>query len=412
MVRKDVFVRQVRDALSHLYDPIHLQMHPLVNLMGLSRTVDKSAGEALRELLWETIEALRPEASIPPDRPEWLSYRLLWLHYIQAFGQAETCQELGLSQRSFYRRLAEAVEAVASLLWERYERIAPKAEPSPAEEGLLSPAEQAREEAVKLAREAPRQPINLLELLESAREIVLPLAKRQGIRLCFEVPPSLPLSYGDPAMVHQIFLNVLTEALRLAKDDSLALVVSVDDTQTIWRLGGLDESKAPRRDLDRVNGLVVSRGLLEVYDGRLWFERDERGVATLCFTFPCAKARVILIIDDDADTINLYRRHLEAGSYVVRMARSAEEMEAQLAAARPDLILLDVLMPRLDGWKLLQRLKTMPETADIPVVICSVLSQPGLALVLGAEEVLQKPIEAEALLKTVRRALARVSNAH
>ena len=406
LIRRDVFARQVKDALTHLYDPIHLQMHPLASLLALSRVAGKSVGESLRELFWETIESLRPMASVPPDRPEWLSYRLLWLHYVQALSQLATCQELGLGQRSFYRRLAEAVDAVVSLLWERYEQIGPSDGARESEEGELSPAEQAREEAVKLARESQRQPIDLLELLESAREIVSPLADQQGINLRINVPSSLPASYGDPAMVHQIILNVLTEGLRLASGGRLELAVSVEDAETVWRVQGLDESKAPKQDLDHVNGLVISQGLLEVYEGRLWFERDEQGIASLCFTLPCAKARGILIIDDDADTVNLYRRHLEASNYAVRTARSAEQMEAQLVEARPDLILLDVLMPRQDGWKMLQRLKTMPETTAIPVVICSVLSQPTLALVLGAEEVLQKPIDAEALIRTVRKVLA------
>ncbi len=206
-------------------------------------------------------------------------------------------------------------------------------------------------------------------------------------------------------MVHQIMLNVLAESLRLAQGGRLEVVVSVEGSETVWRICGLDEAKVAEQGLNRIDGLVISRGLLEVYDGRLWVEKGKDGFLTLVFTFPCAETKEILIIDDDADTVNLYRRHLETGSYIVRTARTVEQMETQLAEARPDLILLDVLMPRLDGWKVLQRLKTMPETADIPVIICSVLSQPSLALVLGAEEVLQKPIDAQDLLKAVRSAL-------
>ena len=69
-------------------------------------------------------------------------------------------------------------------------------------------------------------------------------------------------------------------------------------------------------------------------------------------------------------------------------------------------MLLDVLMPQEDGWDILQSLKTLPETASIPVVICSVLSQPHLALALGAAEVLRKPISEETLLATVKKVLA------
>ena len=60
-------------------------------------------------------------------------------------------------------------------------------------------------------------------------------------------------------------------------------------------------------------------------------------------------------------------------------------------------------MPEEDGWAILQYLQENSSTAEIPVVICSVLSQPQLALALGAKEVLQKPISREELLATVRR---------
>ena len=87
MIRRDMFVREVKDALVNLYDPIHLQTHPLVELLALQSSPGETAGESLRKLLWSTIESLRPAVSIPLMRPEWLNYRLLWLHYVQSFSQ-------------------------------------------------------------------------------------------------------------------------------------------------------------------------------------------------------------------------------------------------------------------------------------------------------------------------------------
>ena len=74
-----------------------------------------------------------------------------------------------------------------------------------------------------------------------------------------------------------------------------------------------------------------------------------------------------------------------------------------LSRRLPDLILLDVLLPRQDGWIILKALKSQARTAHIPVVVCSVIAQPELALALGAAEVLTKPISPEALLAAVHR---------
>ena len=414
MIRRDMFVREVKDALVNLYDPIHLQTHPLVELLALQSSPGETAGESLRKLLWSTIESLRPAVSIPLMRPEWLNYRLLWLHYVQSFSQQKVCGELGLSQRSFYRRQREALAAVASILWEkqlREERADEGAEDTRGEEDArqgpdLLPHELARDEALRLAHQARRQAVDLCAILDGAVKTLLPLAEQRGIRLRIDCPPSLPVAYGDPALFHQIILNVLTEGFELISGRTLMLAVRLGENETHWQLLGLDASKAPEQDVEQLVGLMVSRALLDVYGGRLWLERGEQAGFSLAFTVPFAKPMTILIIDDDINTVALYRRYLQGQQYIVRSARNRQEVSVQLGEAKPDVILLDVLMPQEDGWKLLQRLKTLPETESVPVVICSVLSQPGLALSLGAAKVLQKPIEERVLLETVQETLA------
>lgn len=404
MIRRDAFVRHVRDALANLYDPIHLQRHPLADLLKPACKPGETSGQALRSLLWQTIETLRPPESVPVNRPEWLSYRLLWLYYVQSAGQEATCQELGLSPRSFYRRLQQALEAVADILWASYEDSArPSAAPA---QPTLSPDERATEEAVRLARQAPRQPVSLAGALAVAQETVQPLLRQQGLTLVVEAPPSLPTVHADPAVLHQIILNVLTEAIDLASAATLHLSVSTVDGGTLWRLSGLNVKQAAEREAGERPGLAVSQNLLGVYGGRLWLERGEGGALTLLFSLPGANPATIVIIDDSPDTIELYSRYLQAQQYTVRVARSEQELTALLAETRPDLILLDVLMPQTDGWNILQRLKLLPETRDIPVVICSVLSQPRLALALGAAAVLRKPIDEATLLETVQQVLA------
>lgn len=413
MVRQAAFVRDVKDALSNLYDPIHLQTHPLVQVLAVPRRVGETTGETLRALLWQTIESLRPGPTVPARRPEWLSYRILWLYYVQAMPLPDVCQELGLSQRSFYRRHREALEAVASILWEQHRA-------TDEDEGPTQP-EGAPEEAVRLARQARRQPMPLRLVLQRAIETVQPLAEKEQVTLCLAVPETLPIAYGDPAMFHQIVLNVLTVGIRLARGDTISLRVEVAADHTRWSLAGLRDDGAEAV----ADELAISRALLAVYGGELRLDlgradlgradagRADAGraatgssTARLWFTIPSAQPPTVLIIDDDASTIALYSRYLQEDGYVIQTARRAAEVKALIHDAPPDLVLLDVLMPEEDGWRLLQRLRTWPQTAAIPVIICSVLSQPGLALALGATAVLQKPIAAADLLTTVREALA------
>jgi CheY-like chemotaxis protein len=159
------------------------------------------------------------------------------------------------------------------------------------------------------------------------------------------------------------------------------------------------------------SGLVISEGLLEAYGGELTLEQDDADEPLLHFVIPANKPADLLIVDDDSDTVRLYQVYCEGLDCTIRVASGVEEVDAQLGHGLPDAILLDVLMPQTDGWRILQRLKADPATAGVPIVVCSVLSQPRLALALGAEAVLQKPIERVILLRTLQEVLTRADTA-
>ena len=175
------------------------------------------------------------------------------------------------------------------------------------------------------------------------------------------------------------------------------------------RVDGLCLTSEAEEVLCSSSGYSVSRSLLEAYGGSLRFGQDAKGERFLYFSVPAIKPKTILMVDDDADTVSLYKRYLGGEEFALRIARNWEELRASLAEGRIDLVLLDLLMPDEDGWDILQHLKASPETASIPVVVCSVLSQPRLALALGAAQVLQKPIDQAVLLRAVRSLIGKGS---
>jgi CheY-like chemotaxis protein len=408
MTSETVFVRHVKDALANLYDPVHLQVHPLTELLPLERLPHESAGEALRKRLWQTIESLQPQASLPPHRPEWLSYRLLWLYYVQLFEPHAVQHELSLAERTFYRRLQEAVEAVASILWQEHRtHVAGAGTAGAATAGAQvndtnEAARHARETAIRLIQSGHREMVSLREALSGAVDTILPLAQQRRIALDVHATADLPDICGDPAVLHQVLVNVLLGGLELVGASALRLGVAVENGRTLWRLGPL---KAALDQATAHHAVVLSRELIAACGGDLAVRRVPDGGAEIGLVIPCKPLCTVLVVDDDADARELLARLLSAQGYAVEATHSAHEVAEILARSRPDAILLDVLMPQQDGWKLLQQIKTAEETADIPVIICSVLSQPGLAMSLGAAAVLNKPISEEALAQTLRRVL-------
>jgi CheY-like chemotaxis protein len=406
MVDKTAFVRHVKDALEKLYDPVHLQVHPLTDILVLRQMPGESCGEALRKLLWETVDSLKPSVSVTPHRPEWLSYRLLWLYYIQAMDREAIQRDLGLAERTFYRRLQEAVDAVASVLWEgRDANALPKGHASAWSSAEANSTQLARQKALRLIQAGQPQVVSMNGVATSAVETVLPLYQQRACSLALDIPTDLPATCGDPAVLNQIVVNALLGALEVGGSQGLTLHVSRLGRRVLWRVSGLNEAKSPE-ELLALNPIALSRELVAGCGGEFWVDHDAQAAPELRLTMTCVQPTTILVIDDDADSRQLLSRLLGAHGYVVWEAQSAQVVQTMLGDTSPGLILLDVLMPQQDGWKLLQRLKTQEDTASIPVVICSVLSQVGLATARGAAAGVQKPLSEAAHIETVGRILA------
>ncbi len=407
MLSREEFASCVKDALANLYSPAHLQTSPLADLLALQPNPWGTTGERLRAVLRETIALLKPPASLPIERSEWLSYQILWLHYVRLLNEQATCRELNISEATYYRYQREGLDALVSILWERCPQCQAQAgEPFPEQTALL-PSEQARARAIALLSTASRVPIDLVELLEGVREIILPLAGEQGVALRLDTSVAVPSVYGEPSVFRQIFVSVLAECIRTSPGSTLELGVQLTESEMIWQLRGLARSAGPAVALEDQSGYILGRDLLGLVHGRLWVGEDvSRGVSVF-FAMPVVKPKSVLVIDDDPATVNLYRRYLQAGDYAVLESRTAEQMETLLARARPDIVLLDLMIPRVDGWAILQALTTRPETAGIPVIVCSVIDEPSLALSLGASAVLVKPISQESLLEAIRWQLDR-----
>ena len=111
----------------------------------------------------------------------------------------------------------------------------------------------------------------------------------------------------------------------------------------------------------------------------------------------------LLVVEDDPSAVRLLRAYLEPDGYDIDVAVDGERALAAAAASRPSAILLDVLLPGMDGWDVLRRLKADPDLREIPVVIVTVVEEREVGLALGAVDYLVKPIERDALLGALNR---------
>jgi CheY-like chemotaxis protein len=119
----------------------------------------------------------------------------------------------------------------------------------------------------------------------------------------------------------------------------------------------------------------------------------------------------LLVVDDNEDIIHVYRRYLERTRFRVVHVGTGEAVLDQIGLIRPDVMLLDVMLPDMDGWEVLTRLHEHAETRTLPIIVCSVIRQEELALALGAVLYVPKPVRRGDLIQALEQALAQSSKA-
>ncbi len=263
-----------------------------------------------------------------------------------------------------------------------------------------------------------------------------PLADRKRQRL--EVDgASIPIE-ADGGRLRQILYNLLSNAIKFTGEEGTIRVeaaregnevrisvqdtgvgISVDDQQHVFeefRQVGDPNARVAGTGL----GLALTKRLVEAHGGRIGLT-SERGVGSTFTVWlpigspqlpggtdgtgtnrPGGSARV-LIIEDDPSSARLLHTYLTESGYEVAIAADGETGLAMVRADPPAAILLDVLLPTIDGWEVLRRLKLEPSARDIPVVIVTVVDERNVGLALGAVDYFVKPIEREALLARLAR---------
>jgi CheY-like chemotaxis protein len=377
----------VHDALGKLYDSLSLQQHALTALLQPVQNTPTQRGQDMRRLLLAGIRGMRPAPGVPATSPDWRAYRLLELRYIEGLDPQEAMRQLGLAKSQYYREQARAIDSVTALLWEQYQ----------AEHALNNASRQEliRAEAERLSASGQHDGLDDTALLADLAAVVEPLARARGIEARLLPVRSLRAMHADRVVLRQAILAAVSAAVNLPAARQLELRdLSTGHERGVcvraWPAG----SGLPEADLELCRSLAAA---LEATVTVL--SADD--ILEVRLMWPAGPPNLLLVIDDNVGLIELFRRYLAGHPWRVLSAGNGLEAREVMAADRPDVVIVDVMMPREDGWQFLLAMKTSAPLRDIPVVVCSVLEQPQIALTLGAAAYLPKPVTQQALLQTL-----------
>jgi signal transduction histidine kinase/CheY-like chemotaxis protein len=284
-------------------------------------------------------------------------------------------------------------------------------------------------------------PVSLADVIENGVAMVRERAASHGISLDCEIDPALGTTHADKRKLKQVVLNLLTNAVKFTPDGGSVRVearrvgdeaqVSVRDTgigipaeeqerifEAFQRGGRTARTSAEGTGL----GLTLSKRIVDLHGGRLWMQSEPGVGSTFSFAIPLVPAVVgpadeiaeevtatsgsVLVVEDDDRSAALLRVYLESAGYAVAVARDGVEGLELARSLEPAAVVLDVLLPRLNGWDVLVQVKSDPATSAIPVVIVSMIDEQGAGFALGAADYLVKPVDRESLLDALARCVA------
>jgi PAS domain S-box-containing protein len=295
------------------------------------------------------------------------------------------------------------------------------------------------------------QPIDPSELLDWAANSTAGLFETNGLQLVSEIEPGLPQIVGDRNRLLQVLINLISNAVKFTesgcvtcrvKQEDEGVCISIIDTgigiapedqpkvfEKFRQVGDTLTDKPKGTGL----GLPICKQIIDHHGGRIWVESERGKGSVFSFIIPTYASdpkttvnlnldtlvkqlkehvittktvldenrKTILVVDDDANIRELLRQQLENEGYNVREGKDGVDAIHQIKTARPDLILLDVMMPQINGFDVAAVLKNDPQTADIPIIILSIIENKERGYHIGIDRYLTKPINTEKLLSEI-----------
>lgn len=394
MLSDDEVLAALRLALRDLYDTPALRTNPLAGALGFAEA--PNAASELRRILIETIHGLRPGGETPPEAEAWRVYEILTYRYVQQCGQAEVAKQLGLSVRHLRREELRAAEVLAHHLRARFvdeEADAPLA-------GAL------HSELAWLDQQAQPEPLDLGEVLRGALAVVQPLAMAQGATLETALPETPVRLWSYPVALRQLVLELLTTALCQAGSQPVRVRAEAHAQEAIVEISVAGLPPGWAQQARCADALTLTERLAAPCRARLELRPEETDFAAkmaLPLSAPAQPQLDVLVIEDNEDTLRLLQRYVSESAFCVHGAQDLAQALQVAEHTPPHAIVLDVMMPRADGWEMLAHLRQHPLTQHAPVIVCSILAQEELALSLGASDYVRKPVSRTAFLQALER---------
>lgn len=276
-------------------------------------------------------------------------------------------------------------------------------------------------------------PLSLLDAVEGAVDSFRAVLEQTGRTIDVQIPEKMPRVAGDRDRVGQVLINFISNALKYSPGggtvtikarhtgDTVALSITdqgigigKEDQKNLFTKFYRVDSTLTREIGGTGLGLSICKSIIELLGGKVSVRSKQGEGSTFTFTLPVAPKELVrtpsvegplgsggkvLVVDRDPEIADLIETYLVKRGYEVIKAHTAANALKLARSEKPRVITLDVILDDADGFELLQRFKDHEETANIPVIVLSIVCDEGRSCRLGAANYLEKPIDQKRLLK-------------
>jgi CheY-like chemotaxis protein/two-component sensor histidine kinase len=294
--------------------------------------------------------------------------------------------------------------------------------------------------------------VNMAEVAERAIAATTSLFAQKNLKLIKNIDPDILEISGDRDKLIQVIINLISNSVKFTEKGSITcsvsrkgneLVVSVADTgigiakedyaavfEQFKQVGGDTLTDKPK---GTGLGLPICKEIVEHHGGHIWLESEVGKGSVFSFAIPVTasgsasikpmhlnelvkqlkeqmafsslkidgKNATILVVDDDDSIRSLLHQELSDAGYLIEEASNGKEALESIRKNRPDLIILDVMMPEINGFDVAAILKNDPQTMDIPIIVLSIVQDKARGFRIGVDRYLTKPIDTAQLFAEV-----------
>jgi len=292
--------------------------------------------------------------------------------------------------------------------------------------------------------------VSMMEVAERALAATTALFDQKKLKLVKDIETDLPDISGDRDKLIQVIINLISNAVKFTDKGAVTckvykkqdeIIVSIIDTgigialddygavfEQFKQVGGDTLTDKPK---GTGLGLPICKEIVEHHGGRIWLESEVGKGSIFSFSLPTVKGKkekplhlddlvkqlkaqmanskfkvvgkdaTILVVDDDDSIRSLLQQELSDAGYLIEQATNGKEALESVRKNRPDLIILDVMMPEMNGFDVAAVLKNDPQTMDIPIIVLSIVQDKARGYRIGVDRYLTKPIDTAQLFKEV-----------